>query len=81
MNKNIHNILISYLILFFGLFMNVKAYGTSGVSGDSNAKIRIYENQGGDFTLIGPDREEVSSLKFCGNVFLIYFGYTYCPDV
>ena len=75
------NILISYLILFFGLLSSVKSYGTSGVFSDEKSKVRIYENQGGDFTLIGPNRKEISSLNFRGKVLLIYFGYTYCPDV
>ncbi|MCP4009091.1 MAG: SCO family protein [Proteobacteria bacterium] len=34
----------------------------------------------GDFTLQGPDGE-VSLHDFKGRVVLIYFGYTYCPDV
>ena len=34
----------------------------------------------GDFTLEGPEGE-VSLHDFKGRVVLIYFGYTYCPDV
>lgn len=34
----------------------------------------------GDFTLQGPEGE-VSLHDFRGEVVLIYFGYTYCPDV
>jgi len=34
-----------------------------------------------DFTLTGPDGEEVSLSDFRGKAVLLYFGYTFCPDV
>ena len=67
-----HNILISYFIIIFGLVISVKAYGISGESSSGNGKVRIFENQGGDFTLIGPDSKKVSSLKFRGKVFCFW---------
>jgi protein SCO1/2 len=36
--------------------------------------------QGGDFTLQGPNGP-VALRDYLGKVVLIYFGYTYCPDV
>ena len=75
--------------IFFLLFLVVisvlpyKAQETGVISIPVVAKepLRIYENRGGDFELIGPDGKEISSKSFRGKVMLIYFGYTYCPDV
>ncbi|MCU7853292.1 MAG: SCO family protein [Candidatus Thiodiazotropha sp. (ex Monitilora ramsayi)] len=36
--------------------------------------------RGGDFTLLGP-RGSVSLKNFRGQVVLLYFGYTWCPDI
>jgi protein SCO1/2 len=34
-----------------------------------------------NFTLIGSDGEPVSLIDFRGKVVMLYFGYTFCPDV
>ena len=54
---------------------------TSMASEKYQKPLRIYENLGGDFELTGPEGKEMSSEIFRGKVMLIYFGYTYCPDV
>jgi cytochrome oxidase Cu insertion factor (SCO1/SenC/PrrC family) len=36
---------------------------------------------GGPFTLAGPDGKPLALEDFRGKVVLLYFGYTYCPDV
>lgn len=36
---------------------------------------------GGPFTLVNAKGEEVTDKTFLGGYALIYFGYTYCPDV
>jgi protein SCO1 len=36
---------------------------------------------GGDFTLTGHNGEEVSWDSFAGQYRLVYFGFTYCPDI
>ena len=36
---------------------------------------------GGRFTLSTPDGREVSDRSFRGKWMLVYFGYTFCPDV
>lgn len=36
---------------------------------------------GGPFTLIDQDGREVSDTDFAGEYRLVYFGFTYCPDV
>jgi len=44
-------------------------------------KPEFYENFGGDFSLTGPEGKTVSLEDFRNKVVLIYFGYTFCPDV
>jgi protein SCO1/2 len=36
---------------------------------------------GGDFALAGPDGRTVRWADFAGRYRIVYFGYTYCPDV
>ncbi len=36
---------------------------------------------GGPFTLVDQNGQEVTDEKFRGRLMLVYFGYTYCPDV
>jgi len=36
---------------------------------------------GGAFTLVGSDGQTVTDQNFRGKWMLVYFGYTYCPDV
>lgn len=36
---------------------------------------------GGDFTLIDQFGKKRSTTEFRGKIMLIYFGYTYCPDI
>lgn len=44
---------------------------------DTSAEVLI----GGPFTLTAPDSTRVSESDFSGRFMLIYFGYTFCPDV
>jgi protein SCO1/2 len=36
---------------------------------------------GGPFTLVGSDGKPVTDQHFRGKLLLVYFGYTFCPDV
>jgi protein SCO1/2 len=36
---------------------------------------------GGDWTLYNTKGEEVTQKDFAGKYYLIYFGFTYCPDI
>lgn len=36
---------------------------------------------GGDFTLINQDDKEVSNKDLHGKVMMVFFGFTYCPDI
>ena len=54
--------------------------GFTGVITDNSATTP-YPGLGGDFTLHSPQNNPVSLHDFAGQVVLIYFGYTHCPDV
>jgi protein SCO1/2 len=49
--------------------------GTCSVKGDDAVPI------GGDYTLTNQDGQTVSSDAFHGTYQLVYFGFTYCPDI
>jgi len=36
---------------------------------------------GGPFTLVGSDGKTVTDQRYRGKLLLIYFGYTFCPDI
>jgi protein SCO1/2 len=77
----VQKILILFIFLVSTVFSNVQEISAAGNSAGSQKPLRFYENQGGDFELTGPDGKELSSESFRGKVMLIFFGYTYCPDV
>ena len=52
---------------------NVQAPASTRVAGD----VRI----GGPFTLVNHEGETVTEADFRGKAMLIYFGFTYCPDI
>ena len=61
----------------------ISAYEIKG-SEDTRTNLKkpeYYKNFGGDFSLTGPEGETVSLEDFRNKVVLIYFGYTFCPDV
>lgn len=68
-------------MLSWSFVLQAQEAGSAGFSSVDQEPLRIYENRGGDFELTGPDGNEISSEKFRGKVMLLYFGYTYCPDV
>tara|TARA_B100001564_G_C20478975_1_gene596162 strand:- start:81 stop:692 length:612 start_codon:yes stop_codon:yes gene_type:complete len=70
-----------FLVVIFVLPYKAQETGVISIPVVAKEPLRIYENSGGDFELTGPDGKEISSKSFRGKVMLIYFGYTYCPDV
>ena len=68
-----------YVYGVLGLLMAVLLIGTGGFlwlsSGGSTGLV------GGPFTLVNGDGKTVTEQTFRGRFMLIYFGYTFCPDV
>ena len=52
-----------------------------GAGGGREASVTGTALVGGPFTLTDQNGRRVSDTKFRGKLMLIYFGYTYCPDV
>lgn len=48
---------------------------------DKECTSRAYAEIGGPFNLVNQNGENVSEKNYLGKPALIYFGYTYCPDV
>lgn len=53
--------------------------GTAGTDGPIPAP--SFANVGGPFTLTDQTGREVTDADYRGRYLLVYFGYTYCPDV
>ncbi|WP_300377989.1 SCO family protein [Henriciella sp.] len=54
---------------------------TSAGGATATCTTRAYEEIGGPFTLTNQDGERVTEEEFKGEPTLIYFGFTYCPDI
>ena len=63
---------LSGLVIFFGVFLFASGQLTTGPSA---AVI------GGPFSLIDQDGKPITDQDFKGRPFLVFFGYTHCPDI
>lgn len=89
-NKNINNSIRNFgiplviLIVFaaFGIsqFMGRKVNVKEKIE-DKECISRAYAEIGGPFKLINQDGKETTEKDFIGRPVLVYFGYTFCPDV
>ncbi len=70
------------LLALMGLLLAILLIGAGGfmwlnTNGDGNTALGI----GGPFTLENGDGKPVTDKDFRGKYMLVYFGYTFCPDV
>ena len=74
---------VLFMLAFLAVASIIYAQGIEGSeSSDSILKNpEFYENFGGDFSLTGPDGKIISLEDFRDKLVLVYFGYTFCPDV
>lgn len=63
------------LVLFAGAVLLYD--GTRPVTASQTSVVPI----GGPFRLTGPDGQTVTEKSFAGKWMLVFFGYTFCPDV
>ena len=61
------------LVIFLGVFV----FATGGLSGGGPGASAI----GGPFTLTDQNGKPVTDKDMTGKPFLVFFGYTHCPDV
>ena len=76
-----HKILFLLVPVIVTSIISVQEIEGSEDAGTNLKKPEFYENFGGDFSLTGPEGKTVSLEDFRNKVVLIYFGYTFCPDV
>ena len=77
----IHKVLFLLVSVAVTSIISAQEIEGSEVTGANLKKPEFYENFGGDFSLTGPEGKTVSLEDFRNKVVLIYFGYTFCPDV
>ncbi len=77
----IHKVLLLLVSLAITSIISAHEIEGSEVTGANLKKPEFYENFGGDFSLTGPEGKTVSLRDFRNKVVLIYFGYTFCPDI
>ena len=58
-----------------------QAVKTSAGGAVAGCESRAYQNVGGPFTLVNTDGETVTQDDFKGKPSLVFFGFTYCPDI
>src|ERR1700759_3742186 len=73
--------LIPYLLLVAALAGGVLWHESESVPGLGRTVTSGTVAVGGPFTLTGQTGKPVSSSDFRGRYMLIYFGYSFCPDV
>lgn len=66
-----------YLIGFFLVISSGLAFSAS----DEDELLARYGQYGGPFTLIDHHGKTVTDRDFLGRYLMVFFGYTYCPDV
>ena len=63
------------------LFVGAKYYGGSGAKAPSLEYAGARPAVGGPFALVDTEGRAVTDADFRGRLMLVFFGFTYCPDV
>jgi protein SCO1/2 len=71
------SIALAAFSLYVLLYIELPNKPLAGQGGNINNDVPI----GGDFTLTDQDNNQFNSNKLKGKLSLIYFGFTYCPDI
>lgn len=72
-------VLAIVLLLFVAFFVGRMYFGPEGLV--TQDQKQAADTLGGPFTLTDQNGKTVSDTDFRGKYMLIYFGYTYCPDI
>ncbi|WP_341751807.1 MULTISPECIES: SCO family protein [unclassified Candidatus Tisiphia] len=70
-------LLITIMSLYFWLSFDIPQKPLAGKGGEDNIDVQI----GGNFELTDQDGKTFNSDNLKGKLSLIYFGFTYCPDI
>ena len=70
-------VVVSFVIVLAGTEYFDKRGGGAGSSASSSSGPSV----GGPFTLVNDEGQTVTEKDFLGKYMLVFFGYTYCPDV
>lgn len=68
-------------VLYFSGFWNRDATRYGPDSGQALVVPISQPTRGGPFVLADPEGNTVTDMDFRGRLMLVFFGYTYCPDV
>lgn len=73
---------IALAIILGAILVSVRPFA-GGEPGAGPAPMRVSgaADIGGAFTLVNQDGETVTDAEYRGQAMLIYFGFTYCPDI
>ena len=67
------------ILAVFSFCFNIGIIHAHSTSQDSQ-NLEIYQDIGGNFTLLSSNNQYVSLEDFKGKVVLLFFGFTSCPD-
>ncbi|CCQ75570.1 SCO family protein [Magnetospira sp. QH-2] len=81
MNKHLSIIVLVILALGAALGGRLFLMSDEGSGGVSLSLANKTKAIGGPFTLTTHDGRQVTEKDFAGSPFMVYFGYTFCPDV
>ena len=67
------------MLAVFNFCLNINVIQAHSTSQQSQ-NLKIYQDIGGNFTLLSSNNQYVSLEDFTGKVVLLFFGFTVCPD-